>query len=340
VAVIILNWNGRTLLAECLPPLLAQTFTDFEVILVDNGSTDGSAAWVQTHFPCVRIIRNPTNLGFAPANNQAIRATQAEFIALLNNDTRAAPEWLQTLVQVMCADPQIGMVASKILLADNPDTVDSAGIAIDRAGIAWGLGGGEPDRPVEPAPVVEVFGASGGAAFYRRAMLDEIGLLDEDFFAYLEDVDLAWRAQWAGWRCVYAPAAVVLHHHSATSARIPELKSRLLGRNKIWLLAKNYPFPHLLLYFPVILLFELMSIGYAWRQGRLRSALAGRWAAWRLLPVMIARRRQRVQRISPDVMLDKLHPVESPLQVLRRYLHVEQEQSQQRRQKMGAAEHG
>jgi GT2 family glycosyltransferase len=338
--VIILNWNGRTLLAECLPPLLAQTFTDFEVILVDNGSTDGSAAWVQTQFPSVRIIQNPVNLGFAPANNQAIYATQAEFIALLNNDTRVAPDWLQTLVQVMRSDPQIGMVASKILLADSPNTVDSAGIAIDRAGIAWGLEGGQPDWQGGPARVVDVFGASGGAAFYRRAMLDEIGLLDEDFFAYLEHVDLAWRAQWAGWRCVYAPDAVVWHHHSATGARIPNFKSRLLGRNKIWLLAKNYPFPQLLWYFPVILLFDLMAIGYAWRQQRLRSAIAGRWAAWRLLPVMIRRRRQRVQRISPALMLQKLHPIESPFQILRRYVHVGDETERRLRQKTKAAEHG
>jgi GT2 family glycosyltransferase len=188
--------------------------------------------------------------------------------------------------------------------------------------------------------VVDVFGASGGAAFYRRAMLDEIGLLDEDFFAYLEDVDLAWRAQWAGWRCVYAPDAVVWHHHSATSARIPNFKSRLLGRNKIWLLAKNYPFPHIVWYFPLILFFELMAIGYAWRQQRLRSAIAGRWAAWSLLPVMIRRRKRRVQRISSALMLQKLHPIESPFQILRRYTHVGHEAEQRLRQKMKAAKHG
>jgi GT2 family glycosyltransferase len=288
----------------------------------------------------VRIIQNPVNLGFAPANNQAISATQAEFIALLNNDTRVAPDWLQTLVQVMRSDPRIGMVASKILLADSPNTVDSAGIAIDQAGIAWGLEGGQPDWQGGLARVVDVFGASGGAAFYRRAMLDEIGLLDEDFFAYLEDVDLAWRAQWAGWRCVYASDAVVWHHHSATSARIPNFKSQLLGRNKIWLLTKNYPFPQLLWYFPVILLFDLMAIGYAWRQHRLRSALAGRWAAWSLLPVMIRRRKQRVQRISPALMMQKLHRIESPFQILRRYTHVRREAEQHLRQKVKAAEHG
>jgi hypothetical protein len=321
VSVIIVNWNGHDHLVMCLPALFAQDFHDFEVIVVDNGSTDDSVAWITAHFPRVRIIQNRTNQGFAPANNQGIRAARGALIALLNNDTVVAPHWLAVLVQAMADDTRIGMVAAQMVLAAQPDIIDSAGIAIDRAGIAWGVNGGQPAVPGidQLAPV---FGPSGGAALYRRTMLDEIGLLDEDFFAYLEDVDLAWRAQWAGWQAVYAPGAIVQHHHSATSQRIPHFKSRLLGRNKLWLLAKNYPLPHLLWYLPCILLYELFSLGQAWREGRLTSALAGRWAGLQGLPKMLAKRRTVVKRISSSAMLKKLHSVEHPVAILRRYGHV------------------
>jgi GT2 family glycosyltransferase len=313
VTVIILNWNGREHLAACLPTLYAQTFTDFGVIVVDNGSTDGSVAWLQTSYPQVQLIQNSTNLGFAAANNQAICASQSEFVALLNNDTRLDPHWLAALVTAITANPQVGMCACKMLLADRPTVIDSAGIAIDRAGIAWGL---------TSEPTGEIFGASGGAVLYRRAMLEEIGLFDEDFFAYLEDVDLAWRAQWAGWQALYVPTAVVLHAHSATSQRIPHFKSRLLGRNKIWLLAKNYPFPHLLYYLPLILGYEIMSIFYALWQRRLHSALAGRLEALGQLQFMLHKRRTLIQRCTGAQIMAKLQPIAGPLTVLQRYLHV------------------
>lgn len=322
VAVIILNWNGRDHLAACLPSLFAQTYEQFEVIVVDNGSTDGSQRWLREHYPQVRLVENSTNQGFAAANNQAIRATQAEYIVLLNNDTVVEPHWLRALVAAAKTDPAIGMVAAKMLLASSPGIIDSTGIAIDRAGIAWGREGGRPDHPASPGALVEVFGASGGAALYRRVVLDEIGLFDEAFFAYLEDVDLAWRAQWAGWRCVYAPDAVVWHHHSATGNRIPHFKSRLLGRNKIWLIARQYPFPHILWYLPLILLYELLSLAYAARERRLGSALAGRLEALRRLPAVLKQRRTQVRRISPAAMMAKLQPVEPPWRVIGRYRHV------------------
>lgn len=322
VAIIIINWNGRQHLAACLPSLAGQSYRDFEIILVDNGSTDDSLAWVRSHFPQIRILENPSNQGFAAPNNQAIRASQGEFVVLLNNDTVADPAWLATLVAVADHDPAIGMVASKMLLAERPGTIDSAGIALDRSGLAWGIAAGQPDLPAPPGTVVDVFGASGGAALYRRSMLDEIGLFDEEFFAYLEDVDLAWRAQWAGWRAVYAADAVVYHHHSATSNRVPHFKSRLLGRNKLWLLAKNYPFPQLLWYLPLIASYELMSLARTAYEGRLSSALAGRGAALSQLPAMWAKRRAQVRRRSAQSMMHQLHPVVSPWQTLQRYTHV------------------
>jgi GT2 family glycosyltransferase len=322
VSVIILNWNGREHLVACLPSLLAQSYTDFEIIVVDNGSTDGTVDWLRDHFPQVRLIQNATNRGFAAANNQAICASTAEYLALLNNDTVVDERWLEVMVRTADGNPQIGMVAAHLWLAGRPAVIDSAGIAIDRASLAWGITADHLEQAAHLPVTHEVFGASGGAALYRRAMLAEIGLFDEDFFAYLEDVDLAWRAQWAGWRAVYAPDAVVWHHHSATSNRIPHLKSRLLGRNKLWLIAKNYPFPHILWYLPVIMIYELMALAYAWREGRLRSALAGRLAAIAQLPKMIAKRRTQIRRITPQAMFAKLAPIEPPWRLMRRYAHL------------------
>jgi len=153
-------------------------------------------------------------------------------------------------------------------------------------------------------------------------MLDDIGLFDEDFFAYLEDVDLAWRAQWAGWRCVYVPGSIVYHAHSATAREGSHFKNRLLGRNKIWLLCKNYPFPPLLWYAPLILVYDLMAVVYAIAAGHGLGAVQGRISALGEVPRMLAKRRQVVHRISSRAMMAKLHPLENPLAVLRRYAHI------------------
>jgi GT2 family glycosyltransferase len=290
------------------------------VILVDNGSVDGSAEWVAATFPQVYLIRNETNRGFAQANNQAIRASTSEFVALLNNDTVVEPDWLQSLLDAIDAKPSIGMCASKMLLASQPDTVDSAGIDIDRAGIAWGITGSAAALNQSRL----VFGASGGAALYRRAMLDEIGLFDEDFFAYLEDVDLAWRAKWAGWGAVYVPEAVVYHVHSGTSHTIPHFKSRLLGRNKIWVLCKNYPFPQILWNLPLILAYEAMSLTYALLERRFLSALMGRLEALGKVPGMMAKRKRTPKNVDSATVYRQMKPVENPAAVLARYAHAKQ----------------
>ncbi|UCC65120.1 MAG: glycosyltransferase family 2 protein, partial [Anaerolineae bacterium] len=214
VSVIVANWNGRHHLARCLPSLRAQTYRDFEVAVVDNGSTDGSVGWLAQEHPDVRVLCNPRNLGFALANNQAIRATESPYLVTLNNDTEATSAWLAELVAAAESDAAVGMVASQILLASAPGAIDSAGIEVDWTGTGWQRRRGEAAD--EAGDVEEVFGPSAGAALYRRAMLEEIGLFDESFFMYCEDVDLNWRAQLAGWRCWYTPKAIVYHKLSAT----------------------------------------------------------------------------------------------------------------------------
>ncbi len=323
VSIIIVNWNGQRYLAPCLESVLAQTYPDLEVVLVDNGSSDGSVELARARFPGVRLIENERNLGFATGNNQAIRATRSEFVATLNNDTRVEPGWLAALVTALESDPGVGMGASKMLFADQPGVINSAGIGLDRVGIAWDRLGGHPDDPADLAPQ-PVFGACAGAALYRRGMLDQVGLFDEDFFMYLEDVDLAWRARLAGWRALYVPQARVYHHHSATAQEGSPFKRRLLGRNKLWLVAKNYPSPHLWLYLPLILLYDLAAAGYAVWHFRDLSPILGRLAAWVGLPRALAKRRrvQRLRTVSASQAVGQLAALWPPWGVLRRYRHL------------------
>jgi GT2 family glycosyltransferase len=320
VVLVIPNWNGRQYLEPCLRSVFAQEFRDFAVVVVDNGSVDGSADLVRTRFPQVHLVENSENRGFAAANNQAIRASASEFVATLNNDTEVDPGWLDALVQAMEVDPRIGMCASKMLLADQRQVIDSAGIAVDRAGMVWNRESGNIDHPGAAVPI-PVFGPCAGAALYRRAMLDDVGLFDEDFFAYMEDVDLAWRAQWAGWKCIYVPQAIVYHIHSATGKEGSHFKNRLLGRNKIWLLCKNCALRPW--YAPLVLAYDLMSVGYAVAAGRGLGALQGRMESLGKIPHMLAKRRQIERRISPSAMMAELHPVEDPLAVLGRYTRPE-----------------
>jgi len=284
ISVIILNWNGRHLLPGCLAALDAQTFRDFEVIVVDNGSHDDSMEWLTSAYPAVRLIQNAANLGFATANNQGIRAAQTPLIMLLNNDAYLAPDCLQKLVEAADRMVWAGMFACKILQHAAPERMDSAGIEVDRAGVAWNRGWGE--AAAQHTHALEVFGPSAAAALYRRVMLDQIGLLDDDFFIYYEDVDLAWRAQWAGWRCWYVPEAAADHRHSATTGRGSTFKARLLGRNKWWAIVKNYPFAQLWYDVPLLLVVDAVAVLAALVLDRNFSAVRGRWEAllgWRLM---------------------------------------------------------
>jgi GT2 family glycosyltransferase len=287
VSVIVPNWNGRHLLADCLSAMGAQTWQDYEIIVVDNGSTDGSAPWLQEHYPSVRVIANLENLGFPAAVNQGIRASDAPYVATLNNDVQVEPGWLAALVKAIESDARVGMCASKMLFAHSPDMINSAGVCLDRACMAWDRLGGEPDTNRETNPV-EVFGACAGAALYRRVMLEQIADFDEDFFAYLEDVDIAWRARLVGWRCLYVPAARVLHRHSATSVEGSPFKNFYAGRSKVWLVIKNYPFPAGLPYLPLVVFYDLGTLSYRQILKGDWSALRGRWdglwhwrVAWR-----------------------------------------------------------
>lgn len=242
VSVIIVNYNGSSLLQECLDSLREQTMKDFEVIFVDNASSDGSVEFVCRNYPEVKVIVSRTNLGYGGGNNLGIQEASGGHIVLLNNDTKADPRWLEFLVATAESDPEAGMCASKIMNYYEPETIDNTGLIMYRDGVARGRGRLEKDTGQYDA-VEEVFFPSGCAGLYRREMLDQIGALDEDFFLYVDDVDIGLRGRLAGWRCLYAPSAVVYHKYSATTEPYSRLKAYLVERNRIWVVMKYFPLP-------------------------------------------------------------------------------------------------
>ncbi|MBE0558465.1 MAG: glycosyltransferase family 2 protein, partial [Proteobacteria bacterium] len=240
VSIVIVNWNGREFLPECLDALRRQVYRDFSAILVDNGSQDGSVAFVSEHYPEVRIVALPDNRGFAAANNVAFETVETEFVALLNNDTVPDSLWLQSLIEALEAHPQAGMAASKMLLYDRRKVIDRAGDGYTTAGAALLRGRG---LSVESHRVREwVFGACAGAGVYRTAMLRDIGFFDEDFFLLYEDVDLSFRAQLKGYKCIYVPEALVYHKGSASIVHDSPRSVYYGHRNLEWVYIQNMPF--------------------------------------------------------------------------------------------------
>jgi GT2 family glycosyltransferase len=295
-SIIIPNWNGAKFLPTCLEALARQTYPQIEVIVVDNASQDGSQELVKSGYPSVKLIELPENRGFTGACNAGIAASEGEFVALLNNDTEVETRWAEAVVDAFRRQPEAGIVASKMLLFDRRDHIHTAGDYFTTDGRAgnrgvWQRDEGQFDREEY------VFSACGGSSAYRRAMLDQIGLLDDDFFFSLEDMDLAWRAQLAGWRCLYTPAAIVYHHLSATGGGVTA--SYYDGRNLIFTLVKNYPSAlwrrhgRAVLRAQFKLAWEALR---AWRgaaaRARLRGMLAGVWQ----MPRMWRKRRTIQQR--------------------------------------------
>ena len=312
LCIVITNWNGAHHLPVCLDSLRRQTHPRVEVIVVDNASTDGSRELLAREYPDVRVVALAENRGFAGACNEGIRASHGEFVALLNNDTEVDPHWAQAVVDAFARHPEAGLVASKMLLFDRRDTFHTAGDTYRLDGIPGNRGVWQKDEGQFDAEE-RVFSACGGSAAYRRSMLDQIGLLDEDFFFSCEDLDLAWRAQLAGWKCVYTPAAVVYHKLKSTGGG--PIASYHDGRNFIWLIAKNYPSSLWRRYRGAILgaqwrlAWEALR---AWRGAEARARLRGMLAGLLGLPRMLKKRRgvQRLRRVSDADLLRALTPID------------------------------
>jgi hypothetical protein len=299
VAVIIPNWNTQRWLPGCLNGLRAQSYRDFRVLLVDNGSTDQSLELVRAQYPEVEILALPENRGFAPAVNAGIRHSCSEYVALLNVDTIPHPDWLRWLVEVMDQSlPTVGSLASKILSMDDPTIMDDAGNNLSWYGSACKRGRGEPAKNYDQ--IEEVFSACGGAALYRRSFLEKVGLFDETFVSYLEDVDLGLQGQLVGYRCLYVPGAQVLHQWRG--AGIPRPKYVYLAtRNRLALLFKNIPWSLLFKHSPTLLYGQLYFF-LAYKKPV--YSLAGIFAFLRAWPRLLRQRRaiQKRKHISNQAL--------------------------------------
>ncbi|MBI5642547.1 MAG: glycosyltransferase family 2 protein [Deltaproteobacteria bacterium] len=267
VSIVIVNWNGRRFLKDCLGSVYAQRSVPFEVIVVDNGSTDDSLDFIKKNFPKVVIIKNERNLGFAKGNNQGMEIAKGKYILTLNNDTVLKDGFLEELVKAAEGSPgDAGMWAVKILSFDK-ETIDSVGgLLIYADGLAKGRGRLEKDRGQYDSPV-DVFIPSACAGLYRKTMLDSIGRFDEDFFAYCEDTDLGLRGRLAGWKTVSVPNAVVYHYYSGTTGRYTPIKAFLVERNRLWLAAKNLP-PSMLCATPFYMIWRYIVQGYGILTGK------------------------------------------------------------------------
>jgi GT2 family glycosyltransferase len=283
VAVIVVNHSRRELLRACLGSVASAAEAStaaIETIVVDNASNDRSIELTSEQFPQVRLIRNSSNVGFATAVNQGVAATDADWILLLNNDATIAPGALDLLVDAG-GPPDVGAVAAQMRFAGDPHVINSAGIGVDALGVAFDRFLGVHIDDPEASRPSEVFGASGGAALYRRAMLEQIGGFDPTYFVYLEDVDVAWRAQQAGWRAVYVPRAVVHHHHAATAGHGSSFKYFHVGQNRMRLLARNMPTSRLLRHLPSMLLYDVAYVAFVGIRERTLAPMRGRLAGLR-----------------------------------------------------------
>ena len=301
VSVVIPNWNGREFLSQCLDALRAQTFKDFQVVVVDNGSTDGSAAFVQIEYPEIQVIALSANLGFSRAVNIGIRSTSSPYVALLNNDTEADPYWLEALLEALEDNPQVGFCASKMLFHNDRTRINSAGLFFRIDGVGRDIGFGQEDSAWFRQRR-EVFGACGGAAIFRRTMLDDVGLLDEDFYAYGEDLDLSFQAQLKGYKCLYVPEAIVYHHGSATFGQASEQAVFYGSKNMVNVIVKNMPSALLRRYLLRVLMAQAYQVVYFTAKGRGKAVLRGKLAAMRELRKMLAKRREilRTRRVSDE----------------------------------------
>jgi len=310
-SIIIPNWNGMHHLPVCLDALRRQTYQHFEIILVDNASTDGSVDLLAQNYPEVRVIQLDDNYGLTGACNRGADAARGEVLVLLNNDTEVEPGWLAALVEALAEHPEAGSVASKMLLFDRRDTLHTAGDLYGVDGIPRNRGVWERDEG-QYDEAIEIFSACGGASAYRREAWEAVGGFDEDFFMYCEDVDLGWRLQLAGYRAVFAPRARVYHRLSATGGGA--IASFYTGRNTIWVLVKDVPGRLLRRYWWLILRAQLRIAWEAlkaWRgeaaRARLRGQIAGLWG----LPKMLRKRRavQATKRVDDEYLMGLLSRV-------------------------------
>jgi GT2 family glycosyltransferase len=295
VTAAVLTFNGRALLEVVLPSLAAQRFRDFETVVVDNGSSDDTVPWLREHWPLVQVVSLPQNIGVTAALNVCLASGSGELVALLNNDIELDPGCLGELVGAMDAHPEAGVAAAKLIDFYDRGVIDGAGDVYNWTGESSRRGHGVRDlgEYEDPRPV---FGACGGAALYRRSALDAVGVLDEQLFAFYEDVDWSFRSQLLGYSCRYVPTAVAYHMGSATIGRgHSDFVLYHNWRNQIWVACKNYPRSALLRHGHTFLNSQAHTFAWAIQSGRARLFIRAWRDALRGMPTIL-RKRCQVQR--------------------------------------------
>ncbi len=291
ISIVIPNWNGKHFLADCLDSIRKQTHKSIETIIIDNGSHDGSVEFLKTNYPEVKLITYEVNTGFAPAVNAGIKAATGHYIALLNNDTIIEPLWVEELVKGLDEHPEVGSVGCKMLAYDDQTILDGVGDGYRRGGLPGRIGHREKDEGRFDKQRY-ILGACGGAAMYRRELFDNVGYFDDDYFAYLEDVDLGLRAQSAGYKCLYIPTAIVYHLGCGTTGSgYSPMVVKLSSQNNFNTIVKNIPMPLLLKFLPHILYWQTFYLAVVTiRGGQLIPWLIGTGKAIGMLPKMLKKR--------------------------------------------------
>ena len=291
VSIVIPNWNGKHFLKDCLDSLLTQTYKELEILVVDNGSKDGSIEFLQENYPSVIVPRFEKNTGFSVAVNRGIRESKGEYIALINNDTVVDSLWVEELVKALAGHAEVGSVGCKMLAYDDHTLLDGVGDGYRRGGLPGRIGHREKDTGLFDQERY-ILGACGGAAMYRRSLFVDIGLFDEDYFAYLEDVDMGLRAQRAGYKCLYVPTAKIFHLGCGTTGSgYSPLVVRLSSQNNFNTIVKNIPGPLLIRFFPYICFWQAYYLAVVCvRGGQVPAWFNGFGRAILLLPRMMAKR--------------------------------------------------
>jgi GT2 family glycosyltransferase len=302
VSVVIVTWNGLQHLDTCLASVQAQRGVTAETIVVDNGSTDGTADYVRSRFPWVRLVRLPENHGFAGGNNAGVREATGRFVAFLNNDTCADAGWLRALLSGVDEADGFALVTSRIVYMHDPNIIDSAGDGVLRWGGAFKRHHGEPASVA--ATTQEVFGVCGAACLMPKAVVEEIGGFDEEFFASHEDVDLSYRARLRGYRCRYVADAVVRHVGSATLGTVSPFSVFHGQRNLEWMYVKDTPGSLLLKTLPGHIVYDLAAGVHFARIGMLGPYVRAKAAALAGLPRMLRKRAaiQRARRVDASAI--------------------------------------
>lgn len=278
ITVVIPNYNGIKYLPDCLKSLEQQEpgTPDFTVLVVDNGSSDASVELLKERWPKVETILLTENTGFCHAVNRGIQASESPYVILLNNDTKVKPGFVKGLYEAIRRDDRIFSVSAKMLMWDRPELIDDAGDRYCALGWAYARGKGKVAERYHEA--AEIFAACGGAAIYRRSVFAEIGLFDEAHFAYLEDIDIGYRARIYGYRNCYEPSAEVIHFGSAsTGSRYNERKTQLASANSVYIVGKNMPLLQLILNLPFLLLGFFLKFLFFSRKKMGMLYLKGLW---------------------------------------------------------------